>query len=111
MSETIKTLLEQELQKLEPQRRDELQQIAYEQQTGIELAVENRLSGMGIRMLVPKKATFNPERGITEYRGEIDMNGLIEQPHVEEVRRYIAETIKEELENPRYTKPKKIEGR
>jgi len=106
MSETIKTLLEKELQKLEPQTRDGLQRIAYEEQTCIELAVENRLSGMGICMLVPKKATFNPERGIREYRGEIDMDGPIEEPHVGEVRRYIAETIREELENPRYTKPR-----
>lgn len=104
MIETSKTLLTQELEKLEPQERNELKE-------GIELAVENKLNQMGISSLLPKKATVNPERGKIEYRGDIDMDKPVEQPYVEEVRRYIAETIKEELGEPRYTKPKKIEGR
>ncbi|MBI4994973.1 hypothetical protein HZC21_05015 [Candidatus Peregrinibacteria bacterium] len=92
MSETIKTLLTQELEKLEPQEREDVEK------QSIEIAVENRLSEMGIRTFVPKKATFNPERGRTEYRGDIDLERPIEEAHVEEVRRYIAETLRKKLE-------------
>lgn len=97
MGETINSLLAHELEKLEPQERDKLKE------QDVKTAVEDRLSEMGIRTLVPKReATVHHKDGIkVVHSGLIDLEKPIEEPHLEAVRGYIAESLRQKLEGLR----------